>query len=234
MTESTNWTSTDPEPVTTGTVTKSVRPTPDPLKEGVAALQAAAEAARRRPEAEIDKVRYSLQPVIKEAAVLLEEFKTLDGIYGARLQEIAATVRRNDLRAYHGIDRALAQLDRSANDALRMLSSGLRVLGELPRRVRMLSAEEVATKKYLDFGRDVAALRDGPKRVRGAVEECERILKDVEAIVAKSRPTRRLVEPHDPTYDPAQRVQQTKAETSSWDVFPSPVENRGKGEPFSI
>src|SRR5207253_1332923 len=66
MTESTNWTSTDPEPVTTGTVTKSVRPTPDPLKEGVAALQAAAEAARRRPEAEIDKVRYSLQPVIKE------------------------------------------------------------------------------------------------------------------------------------------------------------------------
>src|SRR2546427_4250350 len=107
-TNESNWT-TDLEPVTTGTVTKTVRPTPDPLKEGVAALQAAAEAARRRPELDIEKVRYSLQPVVKEAAALLEEFKTLDGIYGARLQEIAMTVRRNDLRAYHGIDRALAQ-----------------------------------------------------------------------------------------------------------------------------
>src|SRR3989442_9568705 len=82
MTES-NWTQ-EAEPAERGTVTKTVPPQPTPappvsdddkLKAGIAALGKAAHDARQGHDAEVEKVRRSLAPVLKEAAGLQRRLK---------------------------------------------------------------------------------------------------------------------------------------------------------------
>src|SRR3989442_1749961 len=112
-----DWTK-ETEPTPTGTVTKTVRPAPapDPLKAGIEMLGRAADAAKDNAETKVEEVRRSLAPVLREAAALLKEFEDLDTMYRGRLEDLARTARRSDLRCYHGIDRALEQLHRGASE----------------------------------------------------------------------------------------------------------------------
>src|SRR3989442_5896990 len=143
MTETnvTAWTENDPAP--RGTITKKERPVPvaasdDPLKAGTAMLADAAKTAHQAQEEKIAAVRRSLAPVVKEAAALLKEFQDLNAMYISRLEELATVARSRDLRRYHGIDRALEQIDRIAHQTIQILASGQRVLSSIPQRVKGL------------------------------------------------------------------------------------------------
>src|SRR2546428_2544838 len=232
----TNWTATAPEPDVRGKVTKTVKVAPvaasdDPLKAGAAMLADAAKTAHQAQDEKIAAVRKSLAPVVKEAAALLKEFQDLSAMYLSRLEELATVARSRDLRRYHGIDRALEQIDRLARGSIQMLVSGQRVLSSIPQRVKDLNWTEVQTQKYLDFERDVACFRDVPKGFRGSVQAVERLLSEVEAIVAKSKPTRQFIDA-DLTED-NRPTRQTRAD-DSYDPFPGTPQNQGTPEPFAL
>ncbi len=153
-----NWTK-ETEPEVRGAITKTVHPAPvapsdDSLKAGIAALGKAADTARQSHEAEVEKVRRSLAPTLKEAAALQQQFESLDAVYRARLEELRQVSRSGDLRRYRGIDDALARLFDIASATLSTLSAGQRCLGDLPRRVRQLDWKDVRTQKYLDIPAD--------------------------------------------------------------------------------
>ena len=235
MTETnvTPWTETEPE--VRGKVTRKERPVPiassdDKLRAGMDMLADAAKTANQSQESKIAEVRKSLAPVVKEAAALLKTFEELSSMYMSRLEELASAARSRDLRRYNGIDDALTRIDRAAHEAIQMLASGQRVLSTLPRRVRDLTWTEVQTRKYEDFARDVACLRDGPKYVRGCVEEAEKILAKVEAIVARSKPTRLLIEPYDDSPRPERQIRAD----DDWNAFPGTPDNLGQREPFAL
>lgn len=235
MTES-NWTK-EAEPEVRGTVTKTVPPAPpavsdDKLKAGIQMLGRAAQAAHRGEDSKVEEVRRSLAPVLKEGAALIVVYQDLSAMFSERLSELITVARTRDLRRWHRLDGALTELDRLAHDATSLISSGLRVLSEHPRRVRGLTWDDVRTRRYEDIARDVAALRDGPTRVRGNIARCEDILANIANVTAKERPTRELIEASDPTYEP-QRRQQTKADTA-WDAFPGTPRGEGKPEPFAF
>src|SRR3989442_671664 len=80
-----------------------------------------------------------------------------------------------------------------AAEALTNLSSGVRVLGDHPLRVKRMKYEEVATKKYLDIGRDLIALRPGPAKIRAQIASIHRHLGDLEEIIGSDKPTRDLI-----------------------------------------
>ena len=211
----------DTEPTPRGTVTRIAKPAPVPsdvpLQDGTAMLRRAAETAWKDHAAKIAEVQKSLAPVVKESASLLKTIEDLYAKHGRRLEELVAAARSRDLRRYAGIDRALEGIDRAANEALRQMASGLRVLPTVPKRVRDLTWVEVQTLKYEDIRRDVACFRDGPAYIRGCVEDAERILKEIEEKVKKSSPTRQFLEEVDDSPRPSL---QTKAD-ASWDPFKS-------------
>ena len=229
----TDWTKED-EPTPTGAITKTVRPAPDPLKSGVEALQAAADKAARRPEWEVEQVRRSLKPVLDEAAALMETYKELDSLYRQRLETIVWTARRRELRRYPQLDRVIVELDRSANDALQLLNSALRVLGGMPGTVQRMTPEDVATKRFLDRQREVACLRDGPARIRGIVAGCERLLSDVERITTTAKPARNLIEAVDPSKDTDNPKRRQERADSAYDPFPGTPEGIGNPQPFIL
>jgi hypothetical protein len=152
-------------------------------------------------------------------------------MYMSRLEELATVARSRDLRRYHGIDKALERIDRIAHDSIQILASGQRVLGSLPRRVKELTWTEVQTHKYEDFARDVAGFRGFPEGIRNQVAEAERILVEIERIVARSKPTRQFIEA-DMTED-NRPTRQTKAD-DGYDPFPGTPENHGVREPFAL
>jgi len=149
----------------------------------------------------------------------------------SRLEELASAARSRDLRRYHGIDRALERIDRIAHDSIQILASSQRVLGSIPRRVRDLNWVEVQTKKYEDVARDVACFRGFPEGIRNQVAEAERILAEIEAIVARSKPTRLLIEAD--LSEDNRPSRQAKAD-DDWNAFPGTPQNRGEREPFAL
>ena len=218
------------------TLPKTVKVVPvaasdDPLKAGAAMLAEAAKTAHQAQEDKIAAVRKSLAPVVREAAALLLEFQDLSAMYMSRLEELATVARSRDLRRYHGIDRALEQIDRIAHQTIQILSSGQRVLSSIPQRVRDLSWVAVQTKKYEDFARDVAAFRGFPEGIRNQVAEAERILGEIEVIVAKSKPTRQFID-LDLTED-NRPTRQTRAD-DAYDPFPGTPQNQGTPAPFAL
>src|SRR5712692_600806 len=177
----TDWTVTESEPTPRGTVTRTAAPaspappaavSDDKLKSGIEMLGRAAQTAHRGEDSKVEEVRRSLVPVLKEGAALLVVYQDLSAMYSDRLVELITVARQRDLRRWHRLDGSLAELDRLAHDATSLISSGLRVLSEHPRRVRTLSWDDVRTRRYEDIARDVAALRDGPARVRGNIARC--------------------------------------------------------------
>jgi len=164
-------------------------------------LGKAAHDARQSHEIEVEKVRRSLTPTLKEGATLKAAFESLDAVYRSRLEELRHVARSGDLRRYRGIDDALARLFGIRSETLNVLSAGLRCLSQLPQRVRQLEWSDVATKRYLDLPDIVKGLRDVPERIPRQVRECERILEGINAKIAGQKPTRILIEAIDPTVD---------------------------------
>jgi hypothetical protein len=222
-----DWSVEEKEPEIRGKVTKKEKPkvetvasSDDPLKTGVTMLVSAAKAAHQTPQEErIEEVRRSLKPYVLEAEALHKAIEERWSKFGRRLEELVGAARSRDLRRYRGIDDALTHLDRIATETIRTMASALRVLPDVPKRVRDLTWTEVQTQKWRDIQRDVVAFRDTPKGIDGTVAAAEGLLVKIEEVVEKSQPTRQFIDA-DMTQDNRPK-RQIKADNSSYDPFAS-------------
>jgi hypothetical protein len=144
--------------------------------------------------------RKSLEPVVQKANALVKEISDLAGQHEDNIRALAST-NWPALRRFHVPEPTLARLHRLVSEARDAMANGRANLAEIPRRVRDLTADDLALRVYeakswrpegqyplgaANITADVEVQAGIPARIRELVSQIEVLVAEVQRFVERA------------------------------------------------